>query len=536
MQKLLATILVFICSASVAYGAQTLYSYYAEQGMSLPSISERIPLAEQCDIPNYTGSYEQNVPLLECLQNGAGLQLGATIPTVVALFESSLRSRVTAEATSMTLVSGTDASGDALSGTIGFVIDEGTTSEEFVICTASGTALTSCLRGLDPVDGETEVTALKKEHRRGASVKISNFPQLAIISRILNGDETIPNLLTYDTSVLIGVGSATSTLTTKYYVDNVAVAGASNADESTKGIGEIATPSEMAASTPTGGTGANLILWSKYATSTSQVAQNSIVITDTDGKIDQSFYDLTEDFTWTGEHTFNATTTFSNMIDGVITFAGVAGETISALDAVYASSTDSGGYYKTQATTTVATTAPVFDGFAVSGASDGNTLYIQVAGIVSGFTGLTAGSDYYIDEDGNLSTTADSYAEVYVGKAVSTTQILIDKKSGSYVGQDSSISCTNATSSCNDTVEMPWYANSVLVNMQSKNDTNNYPRLKDEMKVTKNGITSESVSYSYYDAQEFVCSNSYSLSGSTITLTGNCTNGTTVSGKAYFYR
>ena len=96
--------------------------------------------------------------------------LGATIPGVVALFESSLQSKITSTATSATLVSGTDKRGTSLSGTMGFIIDEGATSEEFVICTATGTALTSCTRGIDVQDGKTEITALQYEHRRGASV------------------------------------------------------------------------------------------------------------------------------------------------------------------------------------------------------------------------------------------------------------------------------------------------------------------------------------------------------------------------------
>src|SRR3990167_6489687 len=144
--------------------------------------------------------------------------VGATIPIPVAVFQTSLQESISSSATSMTLVTGTDKSGDALSGYICFNLDEGTSLEEFVCGTAAGTAVTSMIRGLDPVDGDLEVTALKKAHRRGASVKVTNYPSLGILSRILNGLETIPAAITYAT----GVGpSASSDLADKEYVLSV---------------------------------------------------------------------------------------------------------------------------------------------------------------------------------------------------------------------------------------------------------------------------------------------------------------------------
>ena len=148
--------------------------------------------------------------------------VGAAIPIPVAVFQTSLQSSITSSATSMTLVSGTDKSGDALAGYICFNIDEGTATEEFVCGTASGTAVTGMIRGLDPVDGDLEVTALKKAHRRGASVKVTNYPSLGILSRILNGTETLPNAITYAS----GIGpTASSDLADKEYVLSVVSGG-----------------------------------------------------------------------------------------------------------------------------------------------------------------------------------------------------------------------------------------------------------------------------------------------------------------------
>jgi hypothetical protein len=105
-------------------------------------------------------------------------------------------------------------------------------------------------------------------------------------------------------------------LATKKYVDDTAVSGAPDATESGKGNVELATRAEMALGTATGGTGANLVLKSEYATSTPS-ATTSVVISDTDGKLKQEWLDLTEDFDFTGDTTlasttFTGTTTFNN--------------------------------------------------------------------------------------------------------------------------------------------------------------------------------------------------------------------------------
>ncbi|MEW6126726.1 MAG: hypothetical protein AB1757_06785 [Acidobacteriota bacterium] len=110
---------------------------------------------------------------------------------------------MTAAATSFSVVSGTDRDGNALSGLYGFIIDEGTADEEFVVGTISGTTVTISKRGCDADDPETEVLANKKAHRRGASVKITDYPILAYIRNMLavvSGYE-LPTLLRYASNV-----------------------------------------------------------------------------------------------------------------------------------------------------------------------------------------------------------------------------------------------------------------------------------------------------------------------------------------------
>lgn len=184
--------------------------------------------------------------------------VGATIPISTAVFQTSLQNSIGASDTSMTLVNGTNKAGTSLSGYMCFNIDEGTSLEEFVCGTASDTSVTSMLRGIDPVDGDLEVAGLKKAHRRGATVKITDYPSIGILSRILNGVETIPNILSYTSAPTFTPGS--TQIATVGYADGLAIAGSPNASTTTKGISEEATQAEIDAGTAAGGTAARLFV------------------------------------------------------------------------------------------------------------------------------------------------------------------------------------------------------------------------------------------------------------------------------------
>ena len=76
------------------------------------------------------------------------------------------------------------------------------------------------------------------------------------------------------------------------------------------------------------------------------------------------------------------------------------------------------------------TTKLDFIGFAISNSTDGNPIEVQTGtgSIVDGFTGLTAGVRYYLqDAVGTIGTSAGTYP-VEVGRAISATQILISEK------------------------------------------------------------------------------------------------------------
>jgi hypothetical protein len=162
--------------------------------------------------------------------------MNPAIPKTAANFVTSLASKVASTDSGMTLVSNLDSAGNALSGTFAFTIDEGTVAEEHVIGTVLAMAVTFITRGLDPQDGQTNRSSLQFEHRRGATVKITDHPVLTILARILNGVDTVPNKLSYAAHPAISVPQD---IPDKQYVDGVAIAGAPDSSTSVKGIGKV---------------------------------------------------------------------------------------------------------------------------------------------------------------------------------------------------------------------------------------------------------------------------------------------------------
>jgi hypothetical protein len=242
-------------------------------------------------------------------------KIGATVPSVVAAFQTSLASKLTSSETStMTLVSGTTGDGTTLNGTYGFTLDEGTSNKEYILATCVDTACTSLVRGISVNTGTSSVAALKKEHRRGASVKITDYPLLAIITNILTGGDSLPSGIKFGSDGFI-TGLATTTPTdlssaiTLYQLQQATSTGGVNASETAKGVGEIATQAEAAAGTSAGSTGARLLLPASMATTTPS-ATTLIPITNTSGKLSSNFIDQTANYTWSGSSSM-ATTTFT---------------------------------------------------------------------------------------------------------------------------------------------------------------------------------------------------------------------------------
>jgi hypothetical protein len=193
------------------------------------------------------------------------------IPKISALYESSLASALSTAGSSFTVVSGNDRDGNALSGLYGFIIDEGSAEEEFIIGTISSGIVTITYRGIDADAPNTEITANKKAHRRGASVKITDYPITGVLRNILNGDEGLPNKLKYTSTPTF---DDVLQLVSKGYVDNLTISqsGVPDGSTTTKGVFEEATQAEIDADTAAGATSARLVVnpstlvTSKYGT------------------------------------------------------------------------------------------------------------------------------------------------------------------------------------------------------------------------------------------------------------------------------
>lgn len=248
----------------------------------------------------YVATYQKPKPTL---------QVGVSLPQSVAVFETSLQSPITSSATTLTLTANSVRGGGALTGYNCFTIDEGSAQAEYICGTVSATTVSSLTRGVSPTTGTTTVSALQFAHRRGANVKITDFPVIQILRAQANGQDTYPNILQYANTVC-SVSSPNAAICDKAYVDGVAVAGASNANETTKGIVELSTTAEAAAGTSAGGTGARLAIPTSMCSSSFSAA-TLCVITGAAGKIAQGFLNLRENFSFGSSTTMTATTTIA---------------------------------------------------------------------------------------------------------------------------------------------------------------------------------------------------------------------------------
>ena len=221
-------------------------------------------------------------------------------------------------------------------------IDPGNaTKQEFISFTgvtqnSDGTAtLSGVSRGLAPISPYTSSTTLQKAHAGGSQFVISNSPP-CFYEGYANrtSSTTITARWTYDVYPEISIGDATTSkqIITKSYADNLANNDAATSTESNGGIVELATRTEVASTTAS--TAAKpLVLQAQHGTSTPGInitaaggqGETYIVVSEDDGKINQSWLDLTENYTWSGAQVFNtASSTFSGSLNlsGGITASG----------------------------------------------------------------------------------------------------------------------------------------------------------------------------------------------------------------------
>ena len=221
--------------------------------------------------------------------------LGAALPQAVGVFETSLAAPISSSATSLTLTANAIRGGGALSGYNCFTVDEGSAQAEVICGTVAGTAVTSLTRGISYSNGTSTVSGNQFAHRRGANVKITDFPIIQILKAQNNGEGTFENPIKYASTV------STTTLSTDgqnlasvAYANGLAFGGVPAASETASGFVELATGQEAASSTSTGGTGARLVLPASIATSTYNAGSSkNVVVTNASGIIDTGLLNAT---------------------------------------------------------------------------------------------------------------------------------------------------------------------------------------------------------------------------------------------------
>jgi hypothetical protein len=160
---------------------------------------------------------------------------------------------------------------------------------------------TNAYTNLNTFSGTTIVTQTPTTNTQVANklyVDTSIATEDALVVHIA-GTETITGKKTFVLNPISGTPVLGTELATKSYVDGVAVAGAPNANTTTKGIVQLSTATQTSAGTATGSTGAALVAPNSLFSSLSTGA-TTVVVSNGSGKIDLSYIPTDIKFGGTG--------------------------------------------------------------------------------------------------------------------------------------------------------------------------------------------------------------------------------------------
>lgn len=149
---------------------------------------------------------------------------------------------------------------------------------------------------------------------------------------------------------------------------------------------------------------------------------------------------------WTRDNQTSVPTTAGN-----VDITGTAGEALSAGDTVYLSdgsgALTAGRWYKTDADTAYSSTTAVKIGIAPAAIASGSSGSVRTTGRMTGLSGLTAGSSYFVSATAGALTSTPPTNAICVGKADTTTSLILpcDHQSVA-VGASPSLVGTNITS------------------------------------------------------------------------------------------
>ena len=324
MKKLLVSLCIVGMFFSALPTNATLYEFYREQGVDLPSVEARAPVYELVfKGEKYRGGYDQNEKYEDFLRtNGKSLvqdTFGAVKPFRPSGYSSTLASSLAEDGSettlivnSITLPDGTSLASTSFGDLLILTVGEGDSEEKIAVTDLNTSTLTFTIgtRGLE-YGSYTERDANKHRHLPGERVYISDDDHFLNQQYVdIASDQTVTGRLTYSLSPIVPtpLSSNLTYAANVEYVNDIATSGASNISTTIKGIGEGATRAEMASGTILGGTNAPLLLLSEFATSTRDIATTSVLITDTSGYIDPSKIDQSDAWVRTGDTTLASTT------------------------------------------------------------------------------------------------------------------------------------------------------------------------------------------------------------------------------------
>lgn len=370
----------FLAVASVLFGANavsaSLWDYYKEQDLKLPTWEERIPTAESCGIPNYEGRADQNIELEKCLEkvfetNTPYLEvielpivsgpfdefLGAT-PKRPTEYKTSLNeqkteghSGTTLKVSTVTTKDGNTLDPAVLGDLIVLSINPGASNSEVVVCTGLTTS-TKTFSGCEfgyRFDNPTATSSANIEaHSPGEPVIISNTDTyLSQQYLTLDGNHTVAGANTYSgASTVSGLFTYTNANGLCFVNSSLCLRGSGSnlqwtLDGWTNSYNFTSSSISTLTASSTAGTGilnnSIYILASSTLGMTFGADGRLYQITSSTGNISSNsnglYLDGTDALTWTGAQTFNANTTFATTtaVSSTITWGTITTSTITSL-------------------------------------------------------------------------------------------------------------------------------------------------------------------------------------------------------------
>jgi len=349
----------------------------------------------------------------------------SAIPIAVPSFNTTLSQPVAKGDTTIYIDSTTDDQGNDLNGRImGVTINSGQSNEELVVGTVntSSGALTSCIRDVDFNDGATS-NSTGEEHDAKSPVKVTSFPYLTLVSRMLNGTDVLGGTLKYDPGRTI---SGAQDLVDKEFAESLTVA--SFPDFATVDAGGLDVDVQSGTLVTATGTiefaGVSGQTLTDNATNYIELDENGNLAVNTTGWTEGNV-PLSKVITASGDISsisLNRGLITVPISDSTVTDDYTFGDTIAVGDFVYLDTSDS--KWKLADASAEATAVGLI-GVALEAGVDTDTgKRVQIAGVVTGLTGLTAGYQYISDTAGEISNSPGTWRR-NVGFAPNATSIVL---------------------------------------------------------------------------------------------------------------